>query len=191
MVFWMIYPQKLNSKKNNRLRNIFVICSIIFSLVLLVINKITTPLIPWAAITNAIMIYIWITVIYSIKRNTNIGGHVLLQMIAISLIILYIDMRFGFHGWSISIGIPIVLMVVNIMMLIMSMINYRHYIKYAIYHLIIVIISIVQVIVILQFDIDMQVLNIISMGISILSFIIGLFLNYKDFYKVLECKFHI
>ena len=191
MVFWMIYPQELSSKKKNRLINIFLICSFIFAGILLVINKITTPLIPWAAITNAVIIYVWITVIYSIKRNTNIGGHVLLQMIAISFIILYIDMRFRFHGWSISIGIPIVLMICNIMMLVMSMINYRHYIKYAIYHLVIVIMSIGQVIISLQSNIDMQVLNIIAVGISISSFIISLFLNYKDFYKVLECKFHI
>ena len=34
---------------------------------------------------------------YSINRNTNIGGHVLLQTILISVAVLYIDDKIGFR----------------------------------------------------------------------------------------------
>ena len=65
----MIYPQKLSSKKGQIILNIFLIISIIIATMLVVINKLTTPNIPWSALANCGIIYIWITVIYSIKKK--------------------------------------------------------------------------------------------------------------------------
>ena len=106
----MIYPQKMTSKKSNELVNMLIISSIMIGTVMFIINKFTSPTIPWSAIANAGLIYVWITVLYSIRRNTNLAGHVLLQIITMSLVIFYIDKRLNFHGWSIYIGIPIILM---------------------------------------------------------------------------------
>ena len=64
-----------------------------------------------AGIANCGIIYAWVTVIYSMNRNTNIAGHILVQAIAISLITLYIDYRLGFKGWSIDISIPIIIII--------------------------------------------------------------------------------
>lgn len=187
----MIYPQKLNNKKGEKIVNVLFIASVILAIVLVLINKITSPHIPWAGIANAGIIYTWITVIYSIRRNTNIAAHVLLQMIAISLVLLYIDHRLGAYGWSIYIGIPITLMVANVTMLVLAIVSYRNYTKYAIYQLIIVLVSIIQIGPVLTGTIQFGILNKISIGISIINFVISLILSYKDFGKILVCKFHI
>lgn len=187
----MIYPQKLNNKKGEKIVNVLLTISVIVAITLVVINKITTPNVPWAGITNTGMIYIWITAIYSIRRNTNIASHVLLQMLAISLVILYIDNRLGAYGWSIYIGIPITLMVANITMLVLAIISHRNYTKYAIYQLIIVLVSIIQIGPVLTKTIELGILNIISIGISLLNLAISLILNYKDYGKMLVCKFHM
>ena len=79
----MIYPQKLNSKKSNLILKIGVLMSVFIAILLIVINKLTTPRIPWAAIANGGIIYAWIVLFYSIRKNINIAGHVLLQTIAI------------------------------------------------------------------------------------------------------------
>jgi len=187
----MIYPQKLSSKNRDTLINILLISSIIIALVLVLINRLTTPNIPWAAISNAGIIYIWITVIYSIKRNTNIAAHVLLQMIIISLVLLYIDKRLGFYEWSIYIGIPIILMVANITMLVLAIVSHKNYTKYVIYQLIIIFTSLSQLALVLNGIIELRVLNIIAIGISLLNFVISLALSHKEFYKMLRCKFHM
>ena len=187
----MIYPQKLNSKKSNELVNALIICSIMIAIILFVINKIITPSIPWSGIANCGIIYIWITVLYSIKRNTNIAGHILLQMIEISVVMLYIDHRLNFYGWSIYIGIPIALISANIIMLVLAIVGHKKYIRYAIYQLIIVFISIIQIGPVLTETIEFGVLNKISIGVSLLNFIISLILSYKDFYKIIKCKFHM
>lgn len=187
----MIYPKKIDNRKSEKLVNSLLFCSVIIAIVLVFINKITSPRIPWAAITNIGIIHIWITVIYAIKRNTNIAAHVLLQMIVITVVIGYIDNRLGFKGWSLYIGMPIVLIVANITMVVLQIVNYKNYIKYAMYQLFIVLISLFQIVPILIGTMELRILNKISIGISVLNFVISLVFSYKKFYKVLLCKFHI
>ena len=77
----MIYPQKLNSKKGDIILKVFILVSIFLAILLVIINKLTTESIPWAALANGGIVYIWVTVFYSIRKNINIAGHVLLQTI--------------------------------------------------------------------------------------------------------------
>ena len=184
----MIYPQKLNSKDNEILLKIFLVTSIIIGIILIVINKLTTPNIPWAAFANCGIIYIWITVIYSVKRNTNIAGHVLLQMIIMSIIVLYIYDAIGFDGWSVTIAVPIILIVANVAMLILTMVSYRKYIRYALYQLAIVLITFISILLIIK---NPNVLGIIAIGISIVNLVISLILSYKDIKDEIIRKFHM
>lgn len=187
----MIYPQKLSSKKGQIILNIFLIISIIIAILLVVINKLTTPNIPWSALANCGVIYIWITVIYSIKKSTNIAGHVLLQIIAMSAAILYIDSRLGFKGWSVNIAVPIILIVANITMLILTLVSYKKYIKYAICQLIIVIMSLASMIIITNNVMELKILSLIAIIISTLNLVITLILCYKDLKEAIIRKIHM
>lgn len=187
----MIYPQKLSSKNSERILNIFLGASFLLALILIIINKLTSPDIPWAALTNCGIIYIWITVIYSIKRSTNIAGHVLIQTIAISAVMLYIDERIGFKGWSINIAIPIILIIANITMLILTIVNYKKYMKYAICQLIIVLMSIISITVITNNIIELQILSKVAFIVSILNLVITLILCYKDVKEAIIRKIHM
>ena len=187
----MIYPQKLNSKKGGKLINILLISSFVLGAILVLINKLTTPSIHWAAIANSGIIYVWITIIFALKRNTNIARHVLLQMIIISLVLVYIDERLNFRGWSISIGIPIVLMVSNVTMFVLLIVSYKRYVKYALYQLIIVLLSMLPIIFIIKGVMQFVILNQIAIVISLFNFLISLILSYKEFYRIIVCKFHM
>ena len=130
----MIYPKKLSSKKGELILKICIISSILMAIVLFIINKALTPQIPWAALTNAGIVYIWVTVLYAINKNINIAGHVLVQTIAISILSIYIDYMLGFRGWSINIAIPILIIISNITMLVLTIVSHKKYIKYAKIH---------------------------------------------------------
>ena len=187
----MIYPKKLSSKKGNKITKILILSSVILAIVLIVINKITTPNIGWAGFINCGIIYIWITVIYSIRKSKNIAGHVLIQAIAISILTLYIDYRLGSKGWSIYIAIPIIIIIANITMLILTIISYKKYIKYAIYQLIIVLFSMIPIILISENITKLKLLTIIATVISGINLIISLFLSFKDIKDVIVRKFHM
>jgi len=187
----MIYPQKLSSKKGEKILNICLIISVIIAIVLVIINKITNPDIHWAALANCGIIYIWITVMYSIKKSRNIAGHVLLQTIAISAAVLYIDYKIGFKGWAITIAIPIILMVSNITMLILTLVSYKKYIQYAVCQIIIVIMSLISIYIITKNLMELTLLNNIAMIISIINLVFTLVLCYKDVKDAIIRKFHM
>jgi len=187
----MIYPQKLSSKKSDIILKILIVLSIILSILLVIINKITTPGIPWSAIANCGIMYVWITVIYSIKRSTNIAGHVLLQIIIISIAMLYIDKQIGFKAWSINIAIPIILITANIIMLILTIVSCKRYIKYAIYQLVIVLISLFSIYLMLDKIIEFKTLGIISVIMSIINLLVTLVLCYKDVKEAIIRKIHM
>ena len=93
----MIYPQKLSSKKGEKVLKIFLYVSIVLGIVLVIINKLTTPGIHWAALANCGIIYTWITTLYSIKRigkplkTVVFRGFCLLPSKAISTVPSYAD----------------------------------------------------------------------------------------------------
>ena len=93
----MIYPKKINASKTDKVMKALLISSVVLSGILLLINKLTSNKISWSALSIAGIIYVWITVIYSIKKNTNIAGHVLIQTIAISCLTVFIDYQIGFR----------------------------------------------------------------------------------------------
>lgn len=187
----MIYPQKLNSKKGEIILKVLMIFSVMLAVLLIIINKITTPGIPWSGIANCGIIYIWVTVMYSIKRSNNIAGHVLLQTIIMAMVVLYIDEKIGFYGWSFNIAIPIILIVANIIMLILTVISYKKYIKYAIYQLAIVLISLSPFILMTRKNIELQLLGKVASVISVLNLLVTLVLCYKDIKEAIIRKIHM
>ena len=85
----MIYPKKISAKKSGTIIKILLAISLAIAIILTIINRVFTPNIIWAAFCNAGIIYIWITVMYSLNKNINIAGHVMLQSLAISLLSFY------------------------------------------------------------------------------------------------------
>lgn len=187
----MIYPKKLSSKKGDLIFKILLFGSVLLGIILFVINKLTTPNIPWATLTNAGIIYVWITVYYSIKKNTNIAGHVMIQAIAISLLMLFIDYKLGFEKWSLNISIPIIIMIANVTMLILTIVSHKKFIRYAIYQLIIVLFSMIPVILIGEKIVENIVLSIIASSISVVNLILTLSLSAKDVKDAIIRKFHM
>lgn len=187
----MLYPQKLSSKTSNLLVKILMLVSIIVAIILVIINKFTTPDIHWAALTNGGIVYAWITVLYSIHKNTNIAGHVMIQTIAISILTTYIDYKLGFKGWSFEFAIPIILMVANVTMFVLTIVSHRKYIKYAIYQLIICLFSLIPIYFIYEHLVSYFVLCYVAVGISAVNFVLTIALCARDVRDAIVRKFHL
>lgn len=187
----MIYPEKIKAKKSDKIIQILLSISIGMALILVVINKLTTPSIPWAAFVNAGILYSWVVVMYSIKKNINIAGHVLLQITALSLLTFYIDYKLGRKGWSINIAIPIMIMIANVTMLVLTIVSYKKYIKYAMYQLMIVFFSMLPVVFVTEHMVQDRILSIVASGISVLNFVLCLVLCARDVKEEIVRKFHM
>ena len=187
----MIYPKKIKADKSSKIIKYILLGIIIFGIILSIINKLTVPNIPFAAITNASIIYIVITVLYALNRNINIAGHVLIQLTIIEILMIFFDYKIGYSNWSLQIAYPILIIVANIIMLVLTIISYKKFIRYAIYELIIVIISLIPVILIAKNMLVNNVLSIVASSISIVSFIICFIFTAKDIIEDIKRKFHV
>lgn len=187
----MLYPQKLTSKKSDLLIRIFIGVSVVIATVLIIINKITTPSLHWAALVNAGMVYTWVTVIYSIHKHTNIAAHVMIQTIAISCLTVYIDYKLGFQGWSFDISIPIMIMIANITMLVLTIISHKKFLRYAIYQLVICGFSLITLFWVYEGMVHQKTLSYIASLISLINFVVTLCLCAKEVKEEIVRKFHL
>ena len=187
----MIYPQKISSKKIDRFTRVFRFIVIALSIVLLIINYLTTPKIYWSHLCILGFIYIYISVRYSITKTRNIAGYVVFQTILISALIFFIDYRVGYTGWSVNISIPILIIISNIAMLILTIVNYKDYGKYAISQLIIVLLSLSIIYFIHKGYAKPSALINVSIAISIYNFLVSLILCHRDFKEEIIRKLNI
>ena len=177
----MIYPKKIKSKKIDSFFKKFTYILIFILIILLIINKLTTPNIYWSALCIFGFIYIYLTVRYSVTRKNNIANHVMIQTILLAVLMYFIDYRIGYKGWSINISMPILIMIANTAMFIITIISFKHYEKYATSQLIIVLLSLSIIYFIYKGYVKANSLINISIIISIFNFLVSLILCHRDF----------
>ncbi len=188
----MLYPKILNIEKGKRIKTILGIISFILSTILIIINVCTGFENKWSLICVAGIIYIWITSLYSMRRNVNIASHVLLQMICISILTIAIDYILSYEAWSITFSIPILIIIANLTLTVLTIVSRKKYIKYAVYQLIIFILSMIPLIFMLVYKIQTSnILTIISSSIAAFTFVLTLILCGKSVFRDLIRRFHI
>ncbi len=189
----MIYPKKISARKTDWIINSLIIFSILLGIILTIINNITTPNIKWSALCNLGIIWVWLTVIYSIKKDVNIAGYVLIETIIASVFITYMDynLHFGYNGWSTSIGIPIITILANFTMFVLTIVNNKSYIKYIIYHFVLMFFSIISILYIYFNIVKNIVMSSILIGIVFASLLLSLVFCIKDIKEAFIRKFHM
>ena len=188
-----LYPRVRNVKKVNLAVKIMLLISIIAGIICILVNVLTSTRYMWSIIVIVGIIYSWITVMYSIHRNVNIGSSVTLQFIIISIFTLVVDIIFDYKGWAINIAIPIIIIIANITMLVLTITGINRYYKYAIYQLIIFAFSIIPLIIYFTIDnvITMPIFTIIASSITLFTFIISLALCGKNIVEELDRRLHM
>lgn len=187
----MLYPQKINAKKTDFIIKIAILISFFVGVGLVIINRFTTPDIKWAGYCNAGIIYVWVTVLYALNRNVNMASHLFIQMLALSALCVYFDIRLGFQAWSINLAIPIIVIIINIIMLILSIASYNNYMRYAFFQLLIVLASLVPVFLVYEHLVNDKTLSIVASGISGVNFLFSLIFHSKDIKAEIIRKFHM
>ena len=187
-----LYPKVRNVKKGNIAIKTMIIVSFVVALICVIVNICTTPNFLWCLIVILGIIYSWVTVMYSIKRNVNIASNVLIQTIAISLLTLLIDFIIGYSGWAINLSIPIIISCANITVFILTIVSVHRYYKYAIYQLIIFCLSIIPLFILLfSHLITMPIFTIISSSIAVFTFIFSLILCGNSIIDELDRRLHM
>lgn len=187
----MLYPRLMNVKKSKETIYILSFLNIFLFMMMLVINYAFSTKLDWSIVAIVSIVYIWRTVYITLKRNKNLASYIFSQLLYLSALIFMIDFVFGNKGWSLSIGIPIVIMVTNFTMMIITLIKYKKYIKYALYEIMILVLSIIYNIFLCIFSGEVSILNGIAFWISLTNLAFVLALNAKTLILEFQKKFHI
>lgn len=126
-----IYPDIRNKTRMlKRLINIASYFGIVLEIFLAVINYYNYYGIKWSVITGGAIFYIILTLQYTVnKRN----GHIIkifVQMLGAMLLVVVIDFALGFSGWSYNIGIPLIILLLDVIILVCMVINFENWQSY-------------------------------------------------------------
>lgn len=187
----MIYPKLINVKRTNLAIKILLIISLLAGATTVLINELVNREFKWSFIVVIGIIYVWVTTLYSIRKNVNIASHVLLQTISISILVILIDIIIGFKKWSLELALPIIIGISNITILVLTIVSHKRYFKYALYQLIIFCISMILVVLYFTHITKYWLPMTICLSIAGVTFINSIFLCGKDLKGELERLFHI
>lgn len=186
----MIYPKLINVKRTNLAIKILLIISVAIGGIVFLINELTNEF-KWSFIVMLGIVYVWVTVLYSIRKNINIAAHVLIQTIAISVLVVLLDEIIGFRKWSLEIAFPIVVGISNITIFILTIVSRKKYFRYALYQFCIFCISIIPVVLYFGGVTKHFLPMTICSGIALFTFINTIILCGRDLKQELVRLFHI
>lgn len=187
----MLYPRIIKIEKSNIIIGILIFICILISGVLIAIDFLTDAKVMWSLISSISIVYLWVTVIYSIRRGSSIASSIMIQTLVISIFMILLDKITGYRGWSVEIAIPIILSIANVMMFMMLLISRRNYTKYIIYHVIIFAFNLFMIILFLLNMVNNIMLSVIALIISLVIAIITTIICGNDIKEELIKRFHI
>lgn len=191
MKFKMLYPKLVNVKKSKEAIYIVSIINIFLFIIMLIINYTFSKSFNWSIVSIVSIIYAWRTVYITLKQNKNLASYIFSQLVYVSILLYIIDFVFGKKGWSLTIGIPIVIITTNFSMMIITLIKYKKYVKYALYEIMILLISIIYNIMLCFISGSIAILNGIAFWFSITNLAFVLALNNRTLWLEVQKKFHI
>ena len=187
----MLYPKLVNVKKSKETIYVISLLNVFLFIMLLLINYTFSRKLNWSIVAIVSIIYAWRTVYITLKRNKNLASYIFAQLIYVSGLLYVIDFAFGYKGWSLTIGIPIVIMTTNFAMMIITMIKYKKYLKYALYEIMILVLSIAYNILLCFMSGSIAILNGIAFWFSLSNLAFVLALNAKTLWLEFPKKFHV
>ncbi|MBQ7707184.1 MAG: hypothetical protein IJT72_05335 [Lachnospiraceae bacterium] len=186
------YPDIIKKRKWIKFTiRLSIFLSIITEIILVLINYATYNGKPWSIVTGAIFAYICFTIIYSAQRYVSHRSKLAGQVLAAIPLILIIDYVNGGNGWSINFGIPIMVLVLDLVVFILSMVNFKKCQVYLMVQLVGILISFVCSIFVLLGDFKVKVLSVIATIASIIIFMIIIFFGEKRSTSELAKRFRI
>ena len=119
-----IYPNiTLKHKKTNIALNILGFIFIVAEIAFVAINLTTNRSILWCLVTGAALLYAYLTIGMAFEKSIDLRMRFLFQAISGVVFLLLIDYLFGFHGWSLSIVLPIAILFMDTVVFILMLVN--------------------------------------------------------------------
>lgn len=119
------------TKKLNFVVRLYSFLAIVIEAVLIIINYKVYHGLWWSAISGISILYFYITLKYSIQKNTGYKAVILTQIIGAVLLVVAVDNIVGYRGWSVNYVMPGAILLLDatiVVLMIVNMANWQSYI---------------------------------------------------------------
>jgi len=187
-----LYPKiEFDMHHYHILIRLFFFLSVVTGGVLLVVNLSHYHGFFWSGIVIAAILYAIMTVVYSIQRNTNPAAKIMVQTLAAELFVIWIDYLIGYEGWSVNYAVPGILMVAESAMLVLQIVNFMNWQSYILFQIEYIILSIIPVGLWFAHIVTRPIMTFLTLGFSVLIFVLTMIFGDKKAKEELIRRFHI
>lgn len=142
-----MYPNvKDVTRKLNFVVKLYTYLAILVEGGLVAINYATYSGMWWSAISGVAILYFYMTLRYSIQKNSGYKRIILTQIIAGVLLTVAIDFIVGYRGWSVNFVVPSGILLINLTIIILMLVNMANWQSYILLQLMTVVLSIMTLI---------------------------------------------
>lgn len=164
---------------------------VVIEVILCVINYYNYKGVKWSLITGSIIMYLIVTMRYAVNKRNGHIKKLFVQMIGVLFLVIAIDMVLGYSGWSLNMGVPIIIIIVDIIIVICMIVNHENWPSYLLMQLFIVALSIVHMILYFTGIVKGPVLPWTAFGISSILFTSCVFIGGRRAKNELKRRFYI
>lgn len=126
-----VYPYAENEQKKIQFAlSIYLFSAIVVEVITVVACVISGTSIWRAVLIAAFMVYGFVTLKFSIQKNTGYRLKMFLQTLLAVLLLVFVDYILGFYGWSLNYVFPSVLLLTDAAILVLMIVNSRNWQSY-------------------------------------------------------------
>lgn len=155
-----------------------------------VVNYATYSGSMWSVIAIASMIYVGMTMRYSIMRHANLGYKMMIQILGAQALLVIIDVMTGYKGWSVDYAIPTTILFADIAIVFLIIVNRLNWQSYFMYQIAITVFSFIPMVLWAVGVIGRPLMAIITVIISVLVLTVTVLLGDRRVKNELIRRFH-
>lgn len=99
----------------------------------------------WSIIAIGCIIYVAVTIKYSIMRHANLAWKIVVQTIVAGVLLVIFDHATGYGGWSVNYGVPSILLFADLAVVFLILVNRLNWQSYFMYQIAITIFSFIPI----------------------------------------------
>ena len=188
-------PMYPNVKNKARILNwivkIYTFLAIIIEVVLIIVNVRTFRHVWWSAISGIAILYLYITLRFSIQKNKGYRRTIMIQVAGATLLTIAIDYIVGYRGWSVNFVVPGAVLLLDLAIFILMLVNKFYWQSYSLMQMFTVLFSILLLVFWRRGIIWHPVVSIVAASVSAAMLLGTLIFGDRKAINELKRRFHM
>lgn len=187
-----MYPDvRIKSRKMSLISRIYLFCAILAEAVLIYLNVVLESQIWWCVITGLSLLYVYLVMRFAIIGKSGYKAKVTVLMMIGISMVIIIDFVTGYNGWSVNYALPAGILLVDAGIVVLMIVNIKSWQSYLVWQIFMILCSLVPFILYLLKIVTKPGLTVIAMGCSFFLFLGTVIIGDRRARVELKRRFHI